>query len=784
MVSVAVGLMLFCNSCSNFPISNDTIPSKSHLALPEINIKGNAMVAKRRGDTLVFAADRYKRADAIRLEQLLSNVPGFQVDANGRISFNGKTIQKLMLDGDDLTAENYQLISRNLRSLLIDSIQVIEKYNENRLLKGMNDDKGIAINLVLNPSYYGRPTVNLILAYAPKKNGELQTEIIHLRNKMKQLVLVNTNNIGAYPIQNQLMDQPEQERYEVLFRSWPHLLHNNYIGGLSNRYINQNSDWGLAYATTIRMNKFTLLRFNLQKSLEYMTNRVEQNQLFSFGDDLAIGIHTANLSNRKNNTTNGFINWERDKGGKNTSKYQFKFYHAENKINVSEERELISLQKILSHSTLYSKGLTFSVTQTWKSNSNQVWMLESAVDISSNRYKVFVFRNDLVHNDSSNHQFNQIVSHTGGSLRTGIGYFKNVKSISFKFWLRSTISTIYSKQNFEQLDVTVLKKYISAHVTKNISKKMSFEIQSMIGAIGNRFDSKQSLRMIYHLDHAFIWKRKNTQQVSFNYGLLRQGAEIRKLFAGEVYLNGTTLMKGPTDLSFPVSIYGQLNFSTMDLYRGLTIGGQLMIKRVIGDYFMSVGLNPFFTKMTELLNGRQLNRSLNLHIEKIIHPIRMKYRIQTNLMHLNNLTQFNDQQFFAINQIYRFGNYLSTNWRRGYNVQVEYNYLKSNFSGLHTHSKIWNNRHEYKASSQFQFSRQLNAVLTLTRYQGKNSQTLDLLDCTINWMIVSKYRLYVQGYNLLNRKLYVEQVINTNSISTSEQQLIGRRVIVGLDLPL
>lgn len=784
MVSVVMGLMLFYNSCSNFPISNDTIPSKSHLALPEINIKGNAMVAKRRGDTLVFAADRYKRADAIRLEQLLSNVPGFQVDANGRISFNGKPIQKLMLDGDDLTAENYQLISRNLRSLLIDSIQVMEKYNDNRLLKGMNDDKGIAVNLVLNPSYYGRPTVNLILAYAPKKSGELQTELIHLRNKMKQLVLVNTNNIGSYPLQNQLMDQPEQGRYEVLFRSWPLLLHNNYIGGLSNRYINQNSDWGLSYATAIRMNKFTQLRFNLQKSGEYMTNRVEQNQLFTFGDDLAIGIHTVNLSNRKNNTTNGFINWERDMGGKNTSKYQFKFYHAEHEINASEERELTSLQKILSHSTLYSKGLTFSLTQTWKSKSNHIWLWESAVDLSSNRYVVFVYRNDLVHNDSSNHQFNQIVSHTGGSARTGIGFFKNVKSINFKFWLRSSISTVYSKQNFEQLDVTVLKKYFSAHVTKIINKKMSFEMQSMIGAIGNRINSKQNVRIIYHLDHAFIWKRKNTQQISFNYGLLRQGAEIRKLYAGEVYLNGTTLMKGPTELSFPVSIYGQLNFSTMDLYRGLTIGGQLMIKQVIGDYFMSVGLDPFFTKMTELLNGRQSNRSLNIHIEKIIHPIRMKYRIQTNLMHLNNLAQFNAQQYFAINQIYRYGNYLSTNWRKGYNVQVEYNYLKSNFSGLHTRSKIWNNRHEYKASSQFQFSQQLNVILTLTRYQGKSIQILDLLDCTINWMINSKYRMYMQGYNLLNRTLYVEQVIHANSISTNMQQLIGRRFIVGLDLPL
>jgi len=51
-------------------------------------------------------------------------------------------------------------------------------------------------------------------------------------------------------------------------------------------------------------------------------------------------------------------------------------------------------------------------------------------------------------------------------------------------------------------------------------------------------------------------------------------------------------------------------------------------------------------------------------------------------------------------------------------------------------------------------------------------------------MMNRRYRVYLQGYNLLNRKIYTEQVINANSRSTSVQQLLGRRVIVGLDLPL
>ncbi len=785
MIVVVLGLVLFGKSCLAIPISNDTIPSKSHLVLPEINIKGNAMVAKRRGDTLVFAADRYKQANAIRLEQLLSNVPGFQVDANGRISFNGKPIQKLMLDGDDLTAENYQLISRNLRSLLIDSIQVLEKYNENRLLKGINEDKGIAINLVLKPSYYGRPTVNVISAYAPKKNGELQGELVHLHKQLKQFVLFNSNNIGAFPLQNQFIEQAlDVAKQDVLYHSWPHVLQNSYSGGLSNKHINQNSDWGFAYASTVKVNDNNRIRFNLRKSYQQMFNRLNQDQFFSNGDDFSIQLYAVTALMRQSHETNGAVDWESDKRDKSTAKYQLRFYDDRRKDVVREERELTALNKVRATSILYSKGISFSMIQTWAVKSNQVWLWEADVEGSNNKYTILINRYDFMNHDSSRKVLTQLVNHSGKNMRTGIGYFKKTRSININIWLRSSFSSLHSKQGLSQLHSTIFKNHLSAHITKPLGKKVNLEMQSMIGGLNYLMNATRNFQMMYHLAQAVVWKKKATQQFSLNYGILRQGTELRKLFAGEVYLNGTSLIKAPSDLAFPLSIYGQFSFSTINLYSGLTFGGQLQIKQVKGDYFMSVELDPFFTKMTELLNGVQSTRSLNLHVEKIIHPLRVKYRLQANVLQIKRLSQFNKQRFYAFNEVYRFGNSLTSNWRKGYNMQMEYHYIRSKFNRINERSSLWNNRHEFKTTLQFQFSRQVNANLMLVHYFGKDLQPLDLFDCSINWMINNKYRIYMQGFNLLNRKIFIEQLVQANSISTNRQELIGRRIILGIDFPL
>ena len=103
----------------------DTVPPGRKVGeLPGIVIKRNQPMAKASGDTLQFDAKRYLKPEAFRLEDLVKNIPGFRVDDNGRIYFNGKEISRIMVDGDDLAGEQYKLLSRNLKALMVDSLRL------------------------------------------------------------------------------------------------------------------------------------------------------------------------------------------------------------------------------------------------------------------------------------------------------------------------------------------------------------------------------------------------------------------------------------------------------------------------------------------------------------------------------------------------------------------------------------------------------------------------------------------------------------------------------------
>ena len=82
------------------------------------------------------------------------------------------------------------------------------------------------------------------------------------------------------------------------------------------------------------------------------------------------------------------------------------------------------------------------------------------------------------------------------------------------------------------------------------------------------------------------------------------------------------------------------------------------------------------------------------------------------------------------------------------------------------------------------YSNKINALLGVSQFSGRGFVDLQLLDLKLNLTANSKYRIYVHGTNLLDRKVFIQQVIGANSIGDDRQTLIGRRIVLGVDVPL
>lgn len=148
------------------------------------------------GDTITFNPNAYSLNNERNIEQLLSRVPGIEVRDDGKIFFNGRSIDAVLLDGDDLFRKNYQLLTRNAASEIIDKIQIIKNFQKNQLLKDFGRGGEQVINLVLKDQYKKYLFGNVGAGYGLDKSNAADVFLIRLFPGMKAQVGLNYNTRG------------------------------------------------------------------------------------------------------------------------------------------------------------------------------------------------------------------------------------------------------------------------------------------------------------------------------------------------------------------------------------------------------------------------------------------------------------------------------------------------------------------------------------------------------------------------------------------------------------
>ncbi|WP_343562155.1 TonB-dependent receptor [Sphingobacterium sp.] len=103
-----------------------------------------------KGDTIEYDAASFETEKNAKLEDLLRRLPGFTVSGEGNITAQGKTVQKVFIDGEEFFGYDPKIAIRNVRADAVDKVQLYEKKSEEAELSGIDDGVRIqAVNVVL-----------------------------------------------------------------------------------------------------------------------------------------------------------------------------------------------------------------------------------------------------------------------------------------------------------------------------------------------------------------------------------------------------------------------------------------------------------------------------------------------------------------------------------------------------------------------------------------------------------------------------------------------------------
>lgn len=143
---------------------------------------------RMKGDTLEFNADAFRLDSNANAEDLMRRLPGFTIWGDGEITFNGKKLQAIFVNGKPFFGSNITVATQNLPKEIINKIQVYQQKNETNPY-----DSTLYANIRLkggkNTGYFGK------VATGAGTNGRFSADAMMSKfNKKMQFSIVGAAN--------------------------------------------------------------------------------------------------------------------------------------------------------------------------------------------------------------------------------------------------------------------------------------------------------------------------------------------------------------------------------------------------------------------------------------------------------------------------------------------------------------------------------------------------------------------------------------------------------------
>ena len=188
---------------SNVNIKKNIVLEEGAVELDGVEIV-REMPVSIKGDTIVYNADSFKSGTERKLEDVLKKLPGVEVNSDGEIEVEGKKVTKLMVEGKDFFDGDTKLGVKNIPADAIDKVQVLRNFNENSILKSVeNNQDNVAMNIKLKSGkknfWFGDLTAGIGVGMLDTRYL-INPKLFYYSPKYSINLITNFNNIGELPL--------------------------------------------------------------------------------------------------------------------------------------------------------------------------------------------------------------------------------------------------------------------------------------------------------------------------------------------------------------------------------------------------------------------------------------------------------------------------------------------------------------------------------------------------------------------------------------------------------
>lgn len=171
---------------------------ESVYALGEVVIKSEAPPIRIKQDTLEFNASSFKVRPDANVETLLKQLPGVEIDTDGKITVNGKEVNQVLVNGKPFFDKDGKIALQSLPSDIINKVQITDtKTKKEELTNQVASSNNTSINLTIdedkNKGFFGK----FMAGGGTSSRYESSALVNYFKNKRKISVLASSNNINS-----------------------------------------------------------------------------------------------------------------------------------------------------------------------------------------------------------------------------------------------------------------------------------------------------------------------------------------------------------------------------------------------------------------------------------------------------------------------------------------------------------------------------------------------------------------------------------------------------------